>query len=799
MCRAHAVALVAALLTPFAVEAQTAYQLPPQEVVDIIDAPVTPELVMSPTRDRMLLVERESHPPIADLARPFLRLAGLRIVPRAAARQRTVRFKGITIRSVEGGVPKVVALAPGSIVTMPVWSADGGRFAFTREADGGPELLVVEAATGVAQRFGVTPNDVLGRPFTFTADSRHLLVRSIPKDRGAAPPDPVVPEGPNVDEAAGKQSKVATYQDLLRSTRDEALFEHFATSQLVLLDVKTGEARDVGAPGLILSAEPSPDESYLLVTRLRRPFSYSVPYDRFSRTIEIWKGGEPIRVLADFPVSDEIPRQGVPTGPRSLEWQPMESAALLWTEALDGGDPVRKVPFREQLFTLAAPFVDKPRPSGTLRQRFQEVTFLPQRGRALVTEYDRDRRWTTTSLVDLAKAKSLKTVFDLSSQDDYANPGEVVMETRANGRRTALADGTSVYLAGEGASERGSYPFLDRLDLGSLKKERLWRSAEGTFEEFVSFAGSRTERRRIVTRFQSPRDPRNYVLVDIRSKVRTKLTDTRDPAPRLAGVKQEILRYERADKVPLSGTLYLPPGYQPGTRLPCLVWAYPLEYSGADTAGQVRGSANTFARPAGTSPLFFLLQGWAVLDDATMPVVGDPETVNETYVEQVTASARAAIDKLDALGVVDRSRVMVGGHSYGAFMTANLLAHTDLFAAGIARSGAYNRTLTPFGFQSERRSYWEATELYTKVSPFTHANRIDEPLLLIHGEADNNPGTFPIQSERLFAAIKGNGGTARLVMLPFEAHGYRARESVLHVLHEMLDWGRRWVAGRKAS
>jgi dipeptidyl aminopeptidase/acylaminoacyl peptidase len=287
--------------------------------------------------------------------------------------------------------------------------------------------------------------------------------------------------------------------------------------------------------------------------------------------------------------------------------------------------------------------------------------------------------------------------------------------------------------------------------------------------------------------------------VDLDTKKRTRLTDDKDPAPQLTGVTKEILKYERADKVPLSGTLYLPPGYKAGTRVPCFVWAYPLEYSDADTAGQVRLSPNSFTRLTGASPLFFLTQGWAVLMDATMPVVGDPEHMNDTYVEQIAASAKATIDALDARGVVDRKRVVVGGHSYGAFMTANLLAHTDLFAAGIARSGAYNRSLTPFGFQSERRNYWEATDVYTKVSPFTYANRIKAPLLLIHGEADNNSGTFPIQSERLFAAIQGTGGTARLVILPSEAHGYRARESVLHTLAEMLAWGEKWTASGTAA
>jgi dipeptidyl aminopeptidase/acylaminoacyl peptidase len=277
------------------------------------------------------------------------------------------------------------------------------------------------------------------------------------------------------------------------------------------------------------------------------------------------------------------------------------------------------------------------------------------------------------------------------------------------------------------------------------------------------------------------------------------LTHYKDPAPQLRSIKKELVTYKRPDGVQLSFTLYLPPDYKPGERLPTIVWAYPLEFNDAGTAGQVVGSPNLFTTLNGNSILFMLTQGYAILDNATMPVVGDPETVNNTYIEQIVASAKAAIDKAVDMGVTDRNRVGVGGHSYGAFMTANLLAHSDLFRAGVARSGAYNRTLTPFGFQSERRTLWQAPEMYARVSPFMYADKIKTPLLLIHGEADNNPGTFPVQSERMYQAIKGNGGTVRLVLLPLESHGYVARESVEHVLYEMISWFDRWVKPAKAG
>jgi dipeptidyl aminopeptidase/acylaminoacyl peptidase len=476
-------------------------------------------------------------------------------------------------------------------------------------------------------------------------------------------------------------------------------------------------------------------------------------------------------------------------------WQPLQPTTLIWTEALDGGDPIKKVPHRERIMRLSAPFAGAPEEVLKIKHRYSGLGWTARKNEALLSEYDRDRRWRTTSFVDLASpASTQKVVFDLSVNDAYNDPGMPVYEIRGNGDRVTLQDGDWIYLVGSGASETGDRPFLDKMNLKTLKKERLYRSGETSYERLISFV--KASRSSILSRYETKADPPNYFLVDLKSGRRAKLTDFQDPAPQVTRIRKELVKYSRRDGVPLSGTLYLPPDYKQGTRLPLLIWAYPLEYSDADTAGQVRGSTQTFTRLTGPSPLFFAIEGYAVLNDATMPVVGDPETVNNTYIEQISDSARAAIEKLDAMGVIDPKRVCITGHSYGAFMTANLLAHTDLFAAGIARSGAYNRSLTPYGFQTERRSYWEATDLYTKLSPFTFAHKINEPLLLIHGEADNNSGTFPIQSERLFEALRANRGTARLVLLPHESHGYRARESVLHVLAEMLEWADRYVKNK---
>ncbi|GAF77033.1 unnamed protein product, partial [marine sediment metagenome] len=386
-------------------------------------------------------------------------------------------------------------------------------------------------------------------------------------------------------------------------------------------------------------------------------------------------------------------------------------------------------------------------------------------------------------------------IFDLSTQDRYNDPGRPISTTTLTGERILLQDKDWIYLAGSGSSPKGDFPFLDRMNVKSLKKERLFHCGDASYETFVDFFGK--SRKQIITRYESKTEPPNYYLYTLKNKKRKAFTDFKDPAPQMTGMKKQLVKYNREDGIPLSGTLYLPPDYKEGERLPLVVWAYPREYSDPKIAGQIRGSAHRFTFFRGTSQLFYVTQGYAVLDGAQMPVVGDPKTMNDTFIEQIVAAAKAAIDKLDSMGIIDPKRVGVGGHSYGAFMTANLLAHCDLFASGVARSGAYNRTLTPFGFQSERRTVWEAPEIYFKVSPFLHAHKINEPILLIHGEADNNSGTFPIQSRRLYHAVKGHGATARLVMLPNESHGYRAKESVLHVLAEMIEWFDTYVKNRK--
>ncbi|MSV28481.1 MAG: S9 family peptidase [Bryobacterales bacterium] len=783
--------------------AETAYRKPPQAVLDVLNAPATPTLSVSPAKTHAILAEAARYPPIAEVAQPMLRLAGLRINPRNNGPHTPfpARSRAFVLKRLADGSDVPLALPPNPRLGPLHWSPNGALFAFTNATDTAIDLWIGDAASGKTHKVeGLRLNAVTGEPAVWLPDNRTLLVRLVPPGRGNTPAKSITPAGPNIQESSGKAGPVRTYQDMLTSANDEDLFDYYAIAQLAYVDSGTGHTESVGKPGIFTSALPSPDGANLLVTRVHRPYSYLHPYDEFPREIEVWnRVGAVVHAVASLPLDDRVPIDGVHTGPRSARWIATEPAALVWVEALDGGNPKEKVPHRDRLLTLASPFKGEPAEWFKTKDRYRAIHFGSKGDLALVEEYERDKRTLRTWQVNLRKpAAPGRMIWSRNIQDRYGDPGQPWTEVLPNGQRAMIQQGGSLLLYSLGATPGGERPFLDRFDLETGKAERVFRSSETGYETVVAVLDDSGSR--IVTRRESANDPPNYFIrsAHVAGAAGVALTHYTDPAPQLRRIKKQLVAYKRADGVPLSFTLYLPPDYKTGTRLPTVVWAYPREFNDANTAGQVSGSPNRFNTFVGPSHLFYLLQGYAVLDDAAMPVVGEPETANNTYVEQIVMDAKAAIDKAVEMGVTDPARVGVGGHSYGAFMTANLLAHSDLFRAGVARSGAYNRTLTPFGFQAERRTFWEATELYLKMSPFVVANKINEPVLLIHGEADNNPGTFPIQSERLYQAIRGHGGTARLVMLPHESHGYGARESIEHTLAEMIAWFDKYVKGAEA-
>ncbi len=778
------------------------YTNPGADLMPIVDAAPTPMTYLAPGGRFLALLHHESHPPIAMLARPYRALAGLRIDPGLAGRRRLRRSTGMSVIEVAGGAERPLALPDGAQPGPPVWGPDGRHFAFTVDRPDGIGVWVADAENGTASPVpGLTVRDVLGGDTSasstvrWSRDGQSLLVLAAP-DGAARPPEP--PIEPQIDETAGKRSQLATFTDLLRTPADEDAFETLATTQPCRVNPDTGQRTVLGPPGLYQSTEDSPGGTYLLVHRLRRPFSFRVPWGLFARRAEVWQAdGTPVAVIADLPVSDEVPRQGVPTGPRLVCWEERAPASVVWLEALDGGDPVAPAEHRDRLYRLAAPFTGEPVPVTDLQHRCLGWYDLDEPGQLLLAEHDRDRRWLTTWLLDLAAPAGRRVIFDLSVDDAYGDPGMPLTILRPDGRRTLLGDGSVLYLRGEGASPDGDHPFLDRFDLATRTATRLHQSPPGCTEHVLGFTGPGWDE--AVIWHESPTEPPNLHAARLDGSTGGSpprpLTAWPDPHPELTSIPRRLVVHDRGDGVALSGMLYLPPGHDPARdgRLPLLLWAYPFDFGSADTAGQIRGSTAEFTRLTALGPAAFVLRGYAVLADATMPVIGDPETMNDTYLEQITAAAGAHIRALDEAGIIDPGRVAVGGHSYGAFMTANLLAHTSMFAAGIARSGAYNRSLTPFGFQTERRSFWEAPAVYDRVSPFRYADQITAPLLLIHGEQDSNPGTYPIQSQRLFDAIRGTGGTARLVLLPYESHGYLARESVLQLLAEQFSWLERWL------
>lgn len=781
------------------------YQTPQAAIADLVNAPATPGLSFNPDRKWMLLLEQPGYPSIEEVAQPELRLAGIRINPRTNGPSRSGASTGLTLKNIATGAEQPVQRLPADAAIQYVsWSPDGSKIAFVNTTTEGLSLWVVEVATPIA-RLLTRPavNAVMpGSPFEWL-DNERIVCAMIPQNRGQAPKEPSVPAGPILQASEGKAAPVRTFQDLLSNAYDEALFEYYATAQLAIVDVNKGSRAEIGEPGIISNFSASPDGKYLLVTTLQKPFSYIVPFSRFPQETAIRNmEGQPIRSIVQRPVLDNLPQgfDAVPTGPRSFSWRADAPATLYWVEAQDEGNPRKQADLRDKMFFLEAPFSGAPQEGFAFQLRYRGITW-GNGDLALAYEGWWQSRKQITSAWQPANAAAGKTMlFDRSTEDRYNDPGSFVTELNQYGRSVLLlADkGQTLYLSGQGASPEGNKPFIDQMNRQTKQTKRVWQSQAPYYEMPVAFID--LAKGEFITRRESATEPPNFYLRNLNRPGIRPLTNFPNPFAALAGVHKELVRYKRADGVEMTGTLYLPEGYdkQKAGPLPTLMWAYPREFKSADAAGQVTGSPHQFIRLNWGSPLYWLTQGYAVFDDFSMPIVGEGDAEpNETFVEQLRANAEAAVNTLVKMGVTDRERIAVGGHSYGAFMTANLLAHTDLFAAGIARSGAYNRTLTPFGFQSEERTYWQAPEVYNTMSPFSFADKIKTPILLIHGEADNNSGTFPIQSERFYAALKGHGVTTRYVVLPAESHGYRARESILHCLWEMDQWLEKHVKNRR--
>ncbi len=803
-------------------ESASGYNKPPQDILDVMNGPSPPIPDVSPTHDTILLVSRQEYPGISRVATPFLRLAGARVEPKNHSKHDTPGGYGITpcVRSfdlvrVADGSQIHVTLPAGACPGPPDWAADGKRFAFTNIAAESVELWVGDAKTGEAHRVpGVRLNPMFNDESQWMPDQKTLLVKLVPKDMGAPPPEPTMPAGPSIQETDGRKGQSSTYEvrDTLGSKYDEDLFDYYAMSQLALVNTATSTVTPVGKPANYGSLNPAPDGEHILVTAIHKPYSYLTTYDRFPKKVEVWNVSDPshfrVDTITSLPLADRVPIRGVPVGPRDFSWRSTDPATLVWAEALDGGDWNVKVPARDKVMLLKAPFTSPAVEVARTEQRYASLWWGEQKNTAVLNEFDANRHWRRSFIVNIDDLQQKpRVLWELSTDERYKNPGNPVFRRLPNGAWVFREDGDSIYLTGAGASSDGDRPFLDRLNLTTLKSERLFRSDKDSYERFLAFLGP--DAKTLLTWHQSPVDPPNVFQRTLGGPVdapggeasfasaRVAITRIPDPTPAVRAIKKRLVKYKRADGLALSFTLYTPPGYQEGTRVPTILYAYPLDYADASMAGQVAGPQKTFTTLR--SYRLLLLAGYAIIDNASFPVIGDPTKAYDTYLEQLVADAKAAVDEAVRLGVADPDRIGVNGHSHGGLMTANLVVHSDLFRAGVAESGSYNKTQVPFGFQNERRSVWEAPDVYLKVSPFFSANKLKTPLLIVHGAEDANPGTPTSESIKLYEAIRGNGGTARLVLLPHEPHTYTALESNEQLIYEMLRWFDKYVKNAPPS
>ena len=780
------------------------YQSPPTQISDLIDAPLAPSVIIDTKGENVVLLFRNAYKTIQELSETELRLGGLRINPVTNIGSRTTFYNDIEVKGAFDKESTSVSGLPGNPkLAYFNWSPDQSKMAFTNTISTGVEIWILDIkTTSVSKLTEARVNANLGNPLAWFADGSGLLVKMLPPDREELiNTATAIPTGPTVTVSSGAKAQNRTYQDLLKNPVDEQNFEQLTKSEIYKIDL-SGNSELWMHSGMYRQISFSPDGNYVLVTRTKMPFSYLVPYSRFAFETNIYSSeGGLVKQLIDNTVEEVRPKGFMSTTKekRRFSWRADQPATIVWAQALDGGDPAREVEFHDEVLQLQAPFTGAERSLIKLKNRFSFIQWGDD-SKAIAFDNWFDNRNTRTYVFNPSDNTSEpKVLFDRNYQDRYSDPGDFITRKNKFNKNVLAIDGLNAFLFGDGFTEKGQFPFVDKLNLADGKSTRLYQS-EYTDKLETLVGAIDISKGEILIRIESKSEYPNYYSRNINKKNSLKpITFFDNPFKSIQDVHKEVISYKRDDGLDLTGTLYLPVGYDQASKekMPMILWAYPVEFKDKSSAGQNTTNPNAFIYPWYGSPVFWVTRGYVILDDASFPIVGEgDEQPNDTFREQLVANGKAAIDAVDALGYIDRNRVGVGGHSYGAFMVANLLSHSNLFAAGIARSGAYNRTLTPFGFQREERSYWEAPEVYHTMSPFMHADKMKTPLLLVHGEADNNSGTYPMQSERYFNALKGLGGPARLVMLPKESHGYRAIESIKHVLWEQDQWLEEHVKNR---
>jgi dipeptidyl aminopeptidase/acylaminoacyl peptidase len=751
-----------------------------------------PSVLMDSKKEYMILRYRNMYKTLDDLNQEEMRLGGLRINPITNISSTASYSTNLKVRKINGGAEIQVQGLPANPKLANIsWSNNEKKVAFTHTTTTGVELWILDVASATANKISEgNLNANLGSPYNWYADNENLLVKILPQDRPALiDPKKTLPTGPTVSVSNGSKSQNRTYQDLLKNPTDEINFETLVTSELHTININ-GSSKLYKAKDMYMGESFSPDGNYIMITTMQKPFSYIVPLSRFAQTTNVYNlAGTDIKKVNEVPLTEIMPKgfMAVRKGKRSIGWRADEPATWSYVVALDDGNPETKVAFRDELFTWRAPFTQEPTSILKVPQRFAGIDWCDAT-HAFVQDSWYDTRNTKTYLFNPSMPlQNPKTISDRNEQDVYSDPGNFESKKNQYGRYVVAMEGNKTYLMGAGFTEKGQFPFIDEMDMSTLKTKRLYQSTYTNKKENL-LSIEDFKKGEVLVQIESKNEFPNYYFRNIKKKnALTQITNFQNPFTSIQDVYKEIVKYKRKDGVDLSGTLYLPVGYDrtKKEKLPLLIWAYPEEFKDKASAGQTKNNPNEFTFPYYGSFVYWVTRGYAVLDDASFPIIGEKkEEPNDTFIPQLVSNAAAAIDAVDALGYINKNKVAVGGHSYGAFMTANLLTHSKLFACGIARSGAYNRTLTPFGFQSEQRNYWDVPEIYNTMSPFMNADKMKTPLLLVHGEADNNPGTFTLQTERYFQALKGLGAPAKMLLLPKESHGYAAKENILHLLWE---------------
>jgi len=768
------------------------YQKPSKSILDLADYQRAPTVSMDTKKETMLLMYRNTYKTLDDLNQEELRLGGLRINPVTNISSTVTYTINLKLRKISSkNETQVAGLPENAKISNISWSPNDKKILFSHTTTSGVELWVVDVATAKATKLtDATVNANLGNPFSWFLDSETILVKMLPKNRKPLLDSKKdLPTGPIISSTSGAKSQNRTYPDMLKNQNDEINFENIITSELYKVSLN-GTATLFKEAAMYAGERISPDGNYIMLTTIQKPFSYVVPLYRFpSKTVVYDSRGKEIKTVNEVPLNEIIPKgfMAVRKGKREMAWRNDKPATLSYVVALDEGDPANKVDFRDEVFLWNAPFANNATTLAKVPQRYNDIVWGND-NIAFLTDEWYDTRNTKTYLINPSNpSQQPKVITDRNQQDVYSDPG--VFETKKNeyNKYVLAIEKENAYRIGEGYTKEGQFPFIDEFNLKTLQSKRLYTSTyKDKKEDLLGIEDFKTGK--VLVQIQSKSDYPNYYFRNIKKQNSlTPITSFQNPFESIKNVSKEVIKYKRKDGVELSGTLYLPAGYDKvkKEKLPLLIWAYPAEYKDKNSAGQSTQNSNEFTFPYYGSFVYWVTKGYVVLDDAAFPIIGEGTTEpNDNFIPQLVANAEAAIDAVDALGYINRKKVAVGGHSYGAFMTANLLTHSNLFACGIARSGAYNRTLTPFGFQSEQRNYWETPEVYTAMSPFMNADKMKTPLLLVHGEADNNPGTFTLQTERYYQALKGLGATTRMVILPKEAHSYVAKENILHLLWE---------------